>query len=87
MRHAGARTCRVRLATDEENAELNLEVLDDGKGNADDHRTGVGLSSMRERAAELGGSFEIEAVPSGGTRVRASLSFAPEGAVPGGKEA
>lgn len=87
VRHAGARTCRVGLATDAENAELNVEVLDDGEGIADDHRMGVGLSSMRERATELGGSFQIEAVPSGGTRVRASLPFAPEDGVPGGKEA
>jgi signal transduction histidine kinase len=35
--------------------------------------TGIDLSSMRERAAELGGSCTVEAPPSGGTCVRAYL--------------
>ena len=35
--------------------------------------TGIDLSSMRERAAELGGWCTVEAPPSGGTRVRAYL--------------
>ena len=77
-RHADARNCEVRLVLDEEAGELRVEVIDDGKGIASDHRTGVGLSSMRERAVELGGSFEVGAMASGGTRVRASLPFATE---------
>jgi nitrate/nitrite-specific signal transduction histidine kinase len=36
---------------------------------------------MRERAAELGGSCVAEAVPSGGTRVRAYLPRARDEAV------
>jgi two-component system NarL family sensor kinase len=39
----------------------------------EDHRSGVGLSSMRERAEELGGSCVVESAPSGGTRVKAQL--------------
>ncbi len=38
-----------------------------------DRTAGVGLSSMRERAAELGGKCSIEASPNGGTRVLARL--------------
>jgi signal transduction histidine kinase len=34
---------------------------------------GIGLGSMRERAAELGGRCEIEPGPAGGTRVQAWL--------------
>ena len=79
VRHAGARNCVVRLVLDEVPGMLCVEVTDDGRGIAEDHGTGVGLSSMRERAAELGGSCEIEAVPSGGTRVRACLPCGPEG--------
>ncbi len=38
-----------------------------------DRNAGVGLSSMRERAAELGGKCSIEASPTGGTRALARL--------------
>ena len=37
------------------------------------HRPGVGLTSMRERATELGGSFAIEDAAGGGTLVRVWL--------------
>jgi signal transduction histidine kinase len=69
-RHARARACRLRLSIDD---ELELEVTDDGVGLPEDLRTGVGLSSMRERAAELGGTCAVEPVPGGGTRVLARL--------------
>jgi two-component system NarL family sensor kinase len=39
---------------------------------------GVGLRSIRERAAELGGRTEITCPDTGGTRVRAWLPTAPE---------
>jgi signal transduction histidine kinase len=66
-RHAGARTCLVRLAVDD---GLCLEVVDDGRGIDGTDPAGVGLTSMRERAEELGGTFAVEAVASGGTRLR-----------------
>ncbi len=50
-----------------------LEVSDDGRGLPAERRAGVGLSSMRERAAELGGVCSIEPGPAGGTRVLARL--------------
>lgn len=56
---------------------LELEISDDGQGLSDAYRAGVGIASMRERAEELGGTCEIERVDSRGTRVRASLPFAP----------
>jgi two-component system NarL family sensor kinase len=69
-----ARTCVVRVALDDAAAAaLHMEIVDDGRGIGEDRGTGVGLSSMRERAAELGGSCTVEAPPSGGTRVRAYL--------------
>jgi signal transduction histidine kinase len=75
VRHSGARTCCVRLATDTDG--LVLEVTDDGAGlPAAGLVPGVGLSSMRERAAETGGSCEIGAGPDGGTRVLARLPLA-----------
>ena len=53
-KHGNATACDVRaVATD---GALELEVRDDGDGLPDALRAGVGLSSMRERAAELGGT-------------------------------
>jgi signal transduction histidine kinase len=72
-RHAAARTCVVRIALDEAAEVLHVEVTDDGRGIDEDRGTGVGLSSMHERAAELGGWCTVEAPDSGGTRVRAYL--------------
>ncbi|MGH3086126.1 MAG: sensor histidine kinase, partial [Rubrobacteraceae bacterium] len=75
-RHSGAKRCAVRLAVNE--SSLELEVSDDGAGIAGDRHLGVGLSSMRERAEELGGTCEVGAVPAGGTRVIAKIPL-PEG--------
>jgi signal transduction histidine kinase len=69
-RHAHARACTLRLAC---NGGLELEVRDDGCGLPDRPRAGVGLASMRERAAELGGTCTVEALAGGGTLVRARL--------------
>jgi signal transduction histidine kinase len=74
VRHAGARNCCVRLGA--EPGALTVEVTDDGAGLAPAATPGVGLSSMRERAAETGGSCEITAGPDGGTRVLARLPWA-----------
>jgi signal transduction histidine kinase len=73
-RHAGARRCRVQIAV---NGALELEVTDDGAGIPRDAVPGVGLGSMRERAAELGGRCEIEAAQGGGTVVHARLPLEP----------
>lgn len=56
VRHAGASRCRV-LGSVTDHALL-LEVCDDGRGGAGD-RTGVGMTSMRERAQEIGGSLQV----------------------------
>jgi signal transduction histidine kinase len=73
VRHAQAHTCMLRFDVDATAMVLGLEVRDDGLGLQPDARAGVGLSSMRERAAELGGSCVIESCPGGGTRVVARL--------------
>jgi signal transduction histidine kinase len=52
---------------------LEIEVRDDGDGLGGAVRNGVGLSSMRERAAELGGTLSVERTGMQGTRVRARL--------------
>jgi signal transduction histidine kinase len=70
-RHAEARKASVRIAT--ERAVLRLEIRDDGRGLPEVLHAGVGLTSMRERAAELGGSFEIDSAPNAGTTIRVRL--------------
>ena len=67
-RHDHARTCTIRLVLD---GNLQLEVRDDGAGLPAGYQAGIGLASMRERAAELGGSCTIQPGPAGGTRVLA----------------
>lgn len=76
-RHASARSCAVRLWIDD---DLHIEVVDDGIGIDAPSLTdgGVGLSSMRERAAELGGECLVEADREGGTRVFATLPLPKE---------
>jgi hypothetical protein len=56
---------------------LELEVRDDGAGLSAGYQTGIGLASMRERAAELGGSCTIQPSLSGGTRVLARFPVPP----------
>ena len=73
VRHAGARHCRVRLAG---NGALVVEVSDDGAGFAAGRGAGVGMTSMRERCAELGGSLTVERTADGWTKVRAVLPVA-----------
>ena len=74
-RHANARTCRIRLWLE---SGLCLEIIDDGDGMPMDKHAGVGLTSMRERAAELGGEFKIEPGIGHGTRVWARLPLPRE---------
>ena len=69
IRHARARTCAVRL---DMNGGLRLAIADDGCG-INGARAGVGLTSMRERAEELGGTWVVEPGQPTGTVVRAVL--------------
>jgi signal transduction histidine kinase len=71
-RHADARHARVDIGLDT-GGRLVVEVTDDGRGLAPSRRAGIGLSAMRERAAELGGTCEAVPGTDGGTRVRALL--------------
>jgi signal transduction histidine kinase len=69
-RHAMARTCQITVSRLD---ALTVQIVDDGIGIAAHDSRGVGLDSMRERAAELGGDFFVtEAIPSG-TNIRVQL--------------
>lgn len=80
LRHAKATECSIRLAID---SDLTLEISDNGRGlpsgvGGQEPASGVGLVSMRERAAELGGACRIESAPGGGARVIATFPLPEE---------
>ncbi len=73
VKHAQAKHCKVYL--DPLPGEYQVMIEDDGVGfelSAVPHNR-VGLSSMRERVAHLGGRLQIETAPGRGTRVLVNL--------------
>lgn len=68
IRHAQAKNCVVRVSLDE---NLRLEIQDDGQGLPEKIHAGVGLSSMRERVGELGGTLRITS--DAGTHIQVEL--------------
>lgn len=70
-RHSEAGNVMVTLSA--RNGDLLAEVADDGRGFARETVPGIGLSSMRERAAALGGGLDVESEPGQGTRVRVRI--------------
>ena len=62
VRHSQATGATIRLRC---NDRLELSITDDGPPNGA-WPPGVGLDAMRERAAELGGSFQAGPTPTGG---------------------
>jgi signal transduction histidine kinase len=78
-RHSSGSSATVTVRP--EGGQLVVEVADDG-GEGGPWHAGVGTSSMRERAAELGGSLTAGPTPDGG-RVRAVLPItrAPDGSM------
>jgi len=85
VRHAGAK--RIDITMQQDAQMLVLEVSDDGRGflplalgsaagNAAE--PGVGILLMRERAALVGGTLEIESMPGQGCRVRLRCPLEPQ---------
>jgi signal transduction histidine kinase len=76
VRHAAAQRVTVRL--DGSRHALTLEVVDDGIGfdPADPELRShhLGLTSMEERARDLGGRLQLSSVPGAGTMVRLEVS-------------
>jgi two-component system NarL family sensor kinase len=74
-RHASARNAVVsfKLGIVNGGKMLHLEIMDDGVGLTPDHKNGVGMISMRERAEEVGGHFHVVSPPKQGTCVIARL--------------
>lgn len=75
-RHSRAHTCRI---TASRGHRLRITITDDGAGLPATVRAGVGLASMRERAAELGGRLTVEPASGQGTMVTLELPLPADG--------
>lgn len=75
IRHAEADRVRVRVEIAP--GDMRAWVEDNGRGfdPAKPRTDGAGVLSMRERAAELGGTLTIASEPGGGTRLALSVSL------------
>lgn len=73
-KHADATRVQVEASVME--TGLRLTIADNGRGfNLDEASTGYGLQNMRERAALIGASVQVESQPQGGTRVVVEMPF------------
>ena len=69
IRHAEAK--RITVIVHDRANVIEAEVVDDGIGGI--FTPGVGLTSLRRRAEDLGGTVRIEAADPRGTRLRLAL--------------
>jgi signal transduction histidine kinase len=72
MKHAGTGATASVLLTYHD-AEIGIEISDNGHGGAANASGGNGLRGMRERVKLLGGTFAAGPEPQGGFAVRAAL--------------
>jgi signal transduction histidine kinase len=78
-RHSGSKTARIKIAPTQDKL-LTVQVCDEGKGMPRTHGVpaspgsnhGVGLSGMRERLRELGGTLDVQSSENG-TKVIAAV--------------
>ncbi len=80
VKHSQATRCDVRLTVS--GGDLNVVITDNGVGIAAKYRAGVGLTSMRERSEELGGTFAIAPISPRGTRLSVSIPLLAETEAP-----
>ncbi|GAC1474900.1 MAG: hypothetical protein PVSMB5_28700 [Ktedonobacteraceae bacterium] len=75
VKHAQATTATVSLCPSTDSASITLEVSDNGIGfdPTQSFPGHLGMQSMRERLARLGGMLEISSTPGHGTRIQAVL--------------
>lgn len=71
VKHAQATICQIYIEVD--GGCLILMVIDNGKSLSPNAQAGIGTHSMKERAAELGGTLTIQPGESSGTCVLARI--------------
>jgi signal transduction histidine kinase len=79
-RHSGSKTATISLSHVGES--VSLEIRDEGKGIPEErlakiqgHRTGVGITGMRERVRHLNGTIDIQS-NANGTKISVTLPAA-----------
>ncbi len=79
VKHSGA--SQVDLVIDVQDTSFELSITDNGKGfNTDEEkRGGLGLGSMKKRAADMGAQFQIESAPAKGCSIHLLLHLDSEG--------
>jgi signal transduction histidine kinase len=75
LRHAHAAECQITVTADADT--LAIRIDDDGIGLPPRRRNGVGITSMQERTAELGGTLAVGDRYPTGTTVRLALPLRP----------
>lgn len=68
-----AQADRILIDLEVEAGSIQLKVSDNGIGIAPDQKFGVGLTSMHERAEELGGTVDIVALSPRGTELNVAI--------------
>jgi signal transduction histidine kinase len=74
LKHAMANAVTVRIQASDDLIEM--QVVDDGRGfdpSSSNERGGMGLTTMRERAEQVDGTFTVQSSPGNGTRVKVAV--------------
>ena len=81
VKHAGTKDAVIRFVV--EDTAVSVTIADEGIGfdaNAPSNDHGhIGLTSMQERARELGGTLTINAQPGAGTKIKVVVPISDEG--------
>lgn len=72
-RHAEATSSSLTVTVDDADGTVVLEVNDNGRGGAQETDGRFGLSGLRSRASQLGGTLHVSSPHDRGTRVRLTL--------------
>ncbi|MGH3158156.1 MAG: GAF domain-containing sensor histidine kinase [Streptosporangiaceae bacterium] len=76
LRHSAAG--QIEISVTRTAAQATVEVTDDGQGfTPDAPGAGLGLTSMRQRAAEIGATLSITSSPGAGTTVKLEIPIEP----------
>jgi signal transduction histidine kinase len=83
-KHAEASAAAIEVVDSDDDANVDIEVRDDGRGfDPDAAADGFGLIGMRERVGLVRGKVEVTSAPGQGTTVRARIPVERRSAEPG----